>query len=81
MREFLFYTSIFIFYWKNKYSKVLNGDVYWKSTGRICGMSQGSNDGTFCDHPRDVGRTRFANSFQKHIKLTLTGYSRLYSEL
>ena len=28
-------------------------------------------------HPRDVGHICFLNSTQKHIKLTLTGYSRL----
>ena len=30
---------------------------------------------------RDVGHTCFLSSTHKHIKLTLTGYSRLYSEL
>ena len=28
----------------------------------------------------DVGHICFLNSTQKHIKLTVTGYSRLYSE-
>ena len=30
---------------------------------------------------RDVGHTCFSNPTKNHIKLTLTGYSRLYSEL
>ena len=29
----------------------------------------------------DFGHTCFLNSTRKHIKLTLTGYSRLYREL
>ena len=29
---------------------------------------------------RDVGQTCFLNSTHKHVKLTLTGYSRHYSE-
>ena len=29
----------------------------------------------------DVGHTYFSNSTHKRIKLTLTGYSRLYSDL
>ena len=39
------------------------------------------NDRTIWGRPPDVGHTCFLNSTQKHIKLTLTGYSRLYSEL
>ena len=45
------------------------------------GTSWGPNDGTFWGRPRDVGHIYFLNSTQKHIKLTLTGYSRLYSKL
>ena len=52
-------------------------DVY----GTKLQMSPGPNDGTFWGRPRDVGHICFLNSTQKHIKLTLTGYSRLYSEL
>ena len=69
------------FYWKNKYAKVLHGDVHGTSTGPSCGTSRGPDDGTFWGRPRDVGHTCFLNSTQKHISLTLTGYSRLYSEL
>ena len=58
------------FYRKIKYSKVLNGEV--RRT------SQGPNDGTFWEHPRDVSHTGFLNSTRKHIKLILTGYSRFY---
>ena len=77
----MFYTSIAVFYWKNKYSKVVNGDVHGPSRGPSCGMSWGSNDGTFWGCPRDVDHTCFLNSTQKHIKLTLKGHSRLYIEL
>ena len=31
-------------------------------------------------HSGDVGHTCFLNSTNKHIKLTLTGYSRIYNE-
>ena len=37
MQESLFYTSITVFYWQNKYSKVLNGDIYGTSTGPSSG--------------------------------------------
>ena len=33
--------------------------------------------GPFWGHSWDAGHTGFLNSTQKHIKLTLTGYSRL----
>ena len=64
----------------SKYSKVLNGDVHRTSTGPSCGTSREPNDGTFLVRPRDVGQTCSLNSTHRHIKLTLTGYSRLYSE-
>ena len=68
----------YCFYWKNKYAKVLNGDVHGTSTGPSCGTSLGPDDGTFWGCPQDVGHTCFLNSTQK---LALTGYWRLYSEL
>ena len=71
----------FCFYWKSKYSKVLNGNVHGTSMGPSCGTSRGPNDGTFWRRPRDVGHTCFLNPTEKHIKHTLTGYSRLFSEL
>ena len=70
-----------VFCWKNKYSEVLNGDVHGTSTGSRCETSWGKNYGTFLELPRDVGHTSFLNLTQKHIKLTLTGYSSIYSEL
>ena len=73
----VFYTSITVFYWKNKYSKVLNREVHETPMGTSCEMSWRSNDGTFWGRPRGVGHTCFLNSTQKDIKLTLTGYSRL----
>ena len=39
--------SIPAFYRKNKYSKVLNGDLYETYTGSSCGTSCEPNDGTF----------------------------------
>ena len=39
-----------------------------------------SGDETFWGRPRDVGYTFFLNSSQKHIKLTLTSYSKFYTE-
>ena len=41
------YLSIPVVYWKNKYSKVLNGNVHGRSTGFSFGTSKGPNDGTF----------------------------------
>ena len=35
----------------------------------------GTNDWTFWGGPRDIGHICFLNSTEKHIKLTLTGYS------
>ena len=52
-------------------------DVYATS----CRASREPNDGMFWGRPRDIGHICFENSIQKHIKLTLTGYLRLYSEL
>ena len=43
------------------------GDQMMGRSGNVCGM--------------DVGQTWFLNSTQKHIKLTLTSYSRPYSKL
>ena len=47
--------------------------------GPIAGLP-GPNDGTFLKGSQDVGHTCFLNSTHKHIKFTLAGYSRLYSE-
>ena len=65
----------------NIQSKILNGEDNEMPTGSRCGTPGGRNDGTFWGRPRDVDHTCFLNSTQKHIKLTLTGYSRLYNEL
>ena len=76
------FTHLFLFFTeKTNNSKGLNGDFHGTSTGPSCGTSRGPNDGTFWGCPRDVGLLCFLNSTRKHIKLTLTGYSRLYSEL
>ena len=77
MQSFLYYTSIPVFYRKNKYSKVVNEDIRGTSTGPSCRTSQGPNDGTFRGHPQDVGHISFLNSSHKHMKLVFTGYSRL----
>ena len=68
------------FYRKKKYLKVLNWDVHGTSTGRSYGTSRGQNDRIFWGRPRDMGCTCFLNSTHKHFKLTLAGYSRLYSD-
>ena len=76
-----FVTHLFLFFYrKHKYLKVLNGNVHRTSLRTSCGKSRGPNDGTFWGRPRDVSDTCFLNSTHKHIKLTLTGYSRFYSE-
>ena len=41
MQYSLFDTTITVFYWKNKYSKVVNRDVHGTSTGPSCGTSRG----------------------------------------
>ena len=63
-----------VFYWKNRYLKVLNGNVHGTSTERSWGTFWGLNDRTFSGRPWDIGHAYFLNSTQKHIKLTLTGY-------
>ena len=65
---------------KNKYSNVLIGDVRETSTGSRCVTSRRPNTGKFYEGPRNVSQTCFLNSTHKHIKQTLTGYSRLHSE-
>ena len=67
MQWLLLYTFVTVFYWKNKYAKILNGDVYGTSTGPSCRTSPGQNDGTFWGRPRDVGHACFLDSTQKHI--------------
>ena len=59
-----------VFYRKNKYSKVLNGDVCGTSTEPSCATSQGTNYGTLWGRSRDVRRSCFINSTRKHINLT-----------
>ena len=53
----LYYISNPVFYWENKYSKVLNG-TSWRP-----------NDEIFPWLSHDVGQTCFLNSTHKHIKL------------
>ena len=54
------FTHLFlIFTEKNKYSKVINGDVHGTSTGSSCVTSRGPNDGTFGGRLRDVGHKCF----------------------
>ena len=88
MKELVFrsssycFTDLFLFFTgKKKYSKVLNVGVHRTSTGPSCGTSWGPNDRKFYGRLRDVGQTCFLNSTYKHIKLILTGYSRLDIEL
>ena len=45
------------------------------STGPSCGTSLGPNDEPFQGRPWDVGQTYVLNSTHKYIKLALTGYS------
>ena len=45
------------------------------------GTPWGPNDQMFWGRLWDVGDTCFLNPTQKNIKLTLSGYSKLYSEL
>ena len=58
---------LLLFTGKDKYAKVLNGDVHGTSTGPSRGTPRGPNDGMFSGSPRDVGHTCFLNSTQKHI--------------
>ena len=59
----LFYTSVIVFYWKNKYLKVLNGNVHGTSTGHSCVMSPGQNDGAFWGRPQEVRGTSVMDAF------------------
>ena len=72
---------LFLFFTEKKYSKGLNGDVHGTFSIPSCRTSREPNDETFRGRPRDIGYTCSLNSTHKHIKLPLTGYSRLYSEL
>ena len=74
-----FCKSIIAFYWKNKYSKILNEDVHRTPARPSYGTSGGSIDGTFWDVRGTSIIHVFLNPARKHIKLTLTSYSRLYS--
>ena len=49
-----FYTCTTVLYWKNKYSKVLNGDDHGTSTGTSYRISRGPNDRTFRERPWNV---------------------------
>ena len=63
------------------YCFLLERQIFKKSK---CGRPRdvpGTNDGMLWGCPWDVGHTCFLKLTQKHIKPTLTGYSRLYSEL
>ena len=75
MQLSLFYTSATVFYWKNKYSKVLNGDVHGTSKDPVAGRPGDQMMGRSVDVRGEVGHIDFINSTQKHIKLTLTSYS------
>ena len=56
---------------KNKYSKVLNGNVHRTSGGPNCRTSW--DVGMFWGSLQDVGHTCLLNSTHKHIKLNLAG--------
>ena len=43
----MYYIYIFVFYRKNKYSKVPYGDIHGMPTERSYTTSKGLNDGTF----------------------------------
>ena len=75
-----YYISIPAFYRKNKYSKVINGNIQGTSTGPSYETPWVPNDGTLQGRQQDVGQTYFLDSTNKHIKLTLSGYSRLCNE-
>ena len=80
MQLSLFYTPVTVFYWKNNMQKLKMGT----STRRLRDPVGGRPRDQMMGHSGDVSGTSvihvFLNSTQKHIKLTLTGYSRLYSE-
>ena len=68
---------LLIFTGKTNIQKFLMG----RSTGRLRDLVTGCPGDQIMGRFGDFGHIRFLNSPQKHIKLTLTGYSRLYSEL
>ena len=77
MQYSLFYTTITVFYWKNKYSKVVNGDVHGTSTGRSCRTSRGPNDGRLWD----VRWTLIIYVFNVQFRNILTYFDRLLKTL
>ena len=80
-QQSLHYVLIPVFYRKKKKnSNVLNGNFHETSTGSSCGTSRAPYNGTFQGHLRSVGQTCFLNPTHKHIKRTLTGYSRLFTD-
>ena len=78
MQYLLLYTSATNFYWKNKYGKVVNEDVHGTPLGPSYGTSQGPDDGTFWERPRDVGHTCF---FKFNTEIYLTYFDRLLKTL
>ena len=79
-QQSLHYISIPVFYMRNKYFKVLNGNFLRTSTGPSCGTPCGPNDWTFQGCLWDVVQTSPLNLTLKHLELTLTGCVRLTSE-
>ena len=63
MQWLLLYTSITVFYWKNKYAKVLIGVVHRTSTVPSCERSRGPDDGTFWGRTGDVPGTSIIHIF------------------
>ena len=73
-------TYLLFFLQEEKMCKRSKWGRHRTSMGPSCKTSLGPNDGRFQGRPWEVGQTCFLNSTHKHKKLTLTSYSRLYSE-
>ena len=66
MQWLLLYTFATVFYWKNNYTKVLNGDVYGTSTEPVAGRP-GDQMMDILGTPPGRWSYMFLNSTQKHI--------------
>ena len=70
----LYYISIHFLYRKNKYAKVLNGDIHETSKEPVAERFADQMMGCFTNVCGTSVERFFLNSTWKHIKLTLTSY-------
>ena len=73
----MFYTSVTVFYWKNKYAKILNGDVHGTSRDPVAGRPGDQMMGRSGDVP---GMSNYM-FFKFNSETYLTYFDRLLETL